>query len=216
MTESAKESQSTGKKTKEHGAIIVEATLSLSFFMFAIYTVLSICQICYTQERMAVALNSASKQLSQYHHLLRASGADEIISGNDGTTTNIANKVADFLQGIGDELKNYEIVPEEMSKFVDGAGQSLRNDSLMDIIRTCIEDGTVKMLMGKNLQTDGCEDMDEFLRLNHVSNLNFIGSNYIENGRNIYVQMNYDIEVVRLLNIKRVFHLSHAAYLESW
>ena len=41
MTERLKEFQSnTVMKNKEHGAIIVEATLSLSIFMFAIYTVL--------------------------------------------------------------------------------------------------------------------------------------------------------------------------------
>ena len=120
MTERLKEFQSnTVMKNKEHGAIIVEATLSLSIFMFAIYTVLSICQICYTQERIAIALNSASKQLSQYHHLLRASGADEIISNNDGTTTNIANKVSDFLVGIGDGLKEYEIVPVVTDPWAD-------------------------------------------------------------------------------------------------
>ena len=40
---------------KEHGASIVEATVSLSIFMFAIYTILSIITICYTQERVAIS-----------------------------------------------------------------------------------------------------------------------------------------------------------------
>ena len=66
MTGSFKNNQPImNSNSNEHGAIIIEATVSLSIFMFAIYIVLSIVQICYTQERIAVALNSATKQMAQ-------------------------------------------------------------------------------------------------------------------------------------------------------
>lgn len=198
----------------EQGAIIIEATLSLSIFMFAIYTILSIIQMCYTQERIAVALNSATKQMAQCSHLIRASGADKVISGNDGSTTQIANKVAEFLESLGGDLDG--IAPEEVTSFITGSGGALKNDSIMDVIRTSGADGIVKALMNKNLATDGCSGMDDFNKRHNVENMNFIGSNYIENDRNIYMMVNYDIRVVQLLNIKKVFHFSHGAYTEIW
>ena len=217
MTEISNEYKTTDKlNKKEHGAIIVEATLSLSFFMFAIYTVLSVIQICYAQERMAIALNAAAKQLSQYSHVTRATGINEMISENDGPTSSIANKISDFLVGIGEGVSDYNIVPEEYTDFMIGAGESLKNDSIMDILRTNGGDAIILGLMQTNLKTDGYPDMDTFLKRNHIVGYDFLGSNYIENSKNIYVKINYDVEVVKLLNIEKVFHLSHAAYLESW
>lgn len=213
MTGSFKNNQPImNSNSNEHGAIIIEATVSLSIFMFAIYIVLSIVQICYTQERIAVALNSATKQMAQCSHVLRATGVDKIVSGNDGSTTQIANKVAEFLKSLGGELADIELVPEELSGFVTDAGGALENDSIMDVIRTSGADGIIKVLMEKNLSTDGCSGLDDFNARHNVENMEFIGSNYIENGRNIYMKINYDIRVVRLLNFERVFHLSHGAY----
>ena len=50
----------------DSGAIVIEATVSLSVFMFAIVVVLSIVNICYAQMKMGVAVNQTAKELSQY------------------------------------------------------------------------------------------------------------------------------------------------------
>ena len=52
-------------KKKENGAIIVEATLVLPFFMFAIITVLSIVNISFAQAKIGTALNETAKEISQ-------------------------------------------------------------------------------------------------------------------------------------------------------
>lgn len=54
------------RETKERGAVVVEAVISMTAFMFAILIILSITDIAYTQSKMAVALNSAAKEISQY------------------------------------------------------------------------------------------------------------------------------------------------------
>lgn len=54
---------------KQKGAIVVEATIALSAFMFAIFTILSIVNICFIQARLGVALNTAAKEISQYSYL---------------------------------------------------------------------------------------------------------------------------------------------------
>lgn len=198
----------------ERGAIIIEATVSLSIFMFAIYTILSIITICYTQERIAIALNSATKQVAQTGHLLRASGVDQIISGDDGSTTAIANKVSEFLENLGVQLEG--MASEDIIGLINGAAGSLKNDSVMDIIRTWATDGVVKALMDKNLKTDRCSGLDDFMRKHRITHMNFLGSNALENGNSIFMMVNYDVEVVKLLHIEKVFHFSHGAYAEIW
>lgn len=66
-------------RTPENGAIIIEATLTLSFFMFAMITLLSVIQIAYAQSRMSVALCSATKSIAEYAHIYFATGMDEVL-----------------------------------------------------------------------------------------------------------------------------------------
>lgn len=70
----------TMKNDKECGAIVVEATISLTAFIFVIMTILSIVNIYYIQGRMSIALNSAAKEISQYTYLYFKFNADEIES----------------------------------------------------------------------------------------------------------------------------------------
>lgn len=65
------------RKEKERGAIVVEGIISLTTFMFAIFTILSIVNICYIQAKMNVALNSAAKEISQYSYFYYKFGLDK-------------------------------------------------------------------------------------------------------------------------------------------
>lgn len=65
------------EKKDERGAIVVEATLSLTAFVFAIFTVLTLVNVYYIQSKMSVALNSATKEISQYSYLYYAFGINE-------------------------------------------------------------------------------------------------------------------------------------------
>lgn len=66
------------RKDQERGAVIVEGIISLTTFMFAIFTILSIVNICYIQARMSNALNSAAKEISQYSFFYYKFGIDQI------------------------------------------------------------------------------------------------------------------------------------------
>ncbi len=53
----------------EKGVLTIEATISLSLFMFVIIILLSIINIFTVQARMQVALNTTAKQISQYSYI---------------------------------------------------------------------------------------------------------------------------------------------------
>ena len=52
------------QEKKERGAIVMEASIALTAFMFLILTLLQIVNIYYIQGRVGVALNAAAKDLS--------------------------------------------------------------------------------------------------------------------------------------------------------
>lgn len=59
---------------REHGVITIEATISLSAFMFAIVTILTIVNVCIVQAKIANAINLTAKELSQYSYLYSLTG----------------------------------------------------------------------------------------------------------------------------------------------
>ena len=66
------------KQSKERGAIVIEATLSLTAFVFVLYTLLMIVNIYYIQARISVALNTATKELSEYCYLYYKAGLGQV------------------------------------------------------------------------------------------------------------------------------------------
>ena len=65
------------KLRDEKGAIVVEATLSLTFFIFAMLMILSITNICLAQSKIGTALNSAAIEISEYSYLYGLTGLND-------------------------------------------------------------------------------------------------------------------------------------------
>lgn len=88
------------KRQNEKGAIVVEATLSLTLFIFLIYTILSIVNIAYVQSKVGVALNSAAKEISQYSYLYYKFGVDQLekdLAEGTQDSRELANNTVDVL-----------------------------------------------------------------------------------------------------------------------
>ena len=213
MTERCSHKQSKEKNSSERGAIIVEATASLTIFMFAIYTVLSVIQICYAQERIAIAMNSATKQMAQCSHLIRATGIDKIVT-EDGKSSQLSTEVAKLMEELGQEMKGS--APDKLTGFLINGGKAMEGDSPMQIVLNLIGEGVMDDLMEKNLVTGGCQGMDDFMKKNRISNIKHIGSSVMKDGRKLYMVFKYDISVVKLFNFEKVFHMRHATYMEIW
>ena len=88
-------------KDKEKGAIVVEATISLSAFMFAIFMILSIVNICFIQAKISVALNTAAKEISQYSYLYYALGVNNLESEFNQGTADSKQLATDTIDGVG-------------------------------------------------------------------------------------------------------------------
>lgn len=95
------------KGKQESGAVVVEAIISMTAFMFAILIILSIADIAYTQSKMAVALNSAAKEISQYCYLYYKFQLNDANAALSEGTEESAATVEDTVAGLGQMMDSF-------------------------------------------------------------------------------------------------------------
>lgn len=202
------------KKYGQEGAVIIEAAIALPVFMFMMITLYSIIQIAYVQARMTIAVDAAAKELAQYAHVYFATGLNGSLSGSGGTSSQLANDVSQFLSIVGEGLGT---VDSELGQFVSDSGEALSGDSLVDIAKSGMGKNLGEQMMKKNLVNGEGDSAEAFMKRNRVKNLNMNGTKFLEQaGKEVFLRVNYDIEVIKLLNVDFSFHMSSCAYTEAW
>lgn len=202
------------KRKREHGAIIVEATLSLSFFMFAMFTFLSVIQIAYVQSRMTVSLALATKEIAEYTHLFFAAGLNETFSGEGGKSSEVINGVADFMTDLGSDIGSFS---DELGQYVTDAGDALSGDSLADLGKGLLGQQLVLQMMQKNLVAGTKDSSEAWLRRNRVTDLTMLESKFLEgNTTDIFMRVKYKVHVIKLLDIDFSYQMSSVAYTKAW
>lgn len=107
---------------REHGAITIEATISLSVFMFAIVTILTIVNICIVQAKISTAISLTAKELSQYSYLYSLtgfSGSESALhqAGQEGTES--INKIMSDVNDMYNEIEKIGETGKETPNNVD-------------------------------------------------------------------------------------------------
>ena len=118
----------TTKENRESGAVVVEAIISMTAFIFTMLIILSIADIAYTQSKMAVALNSAAKEISQYCYLYYKFQLDDANASLSNGTEGAQKTVEDTVAGLGQMMDSFG---DAGSSFDEGNFDSAVN-SLMD------------------------------------------------------------------------------------
>ena len=118
---------------KEKGAIVVEATIALTAFIFAIFTILSIVNICFIQAKMAVALNTAAKEISQYSYLYFAMNVDDLEARLNEGTGDAKQLAKDTIDGVGTFMES-----------LSGAANSVQSGDF-DQLMTQVDKGTTSV-----------------------------------------------------------------------
>ncbi len=209
-----KKDNAAGHGNRQNGAIIVEATISLSIFMFVMFTMLSVIQIAYTQSRMSVALTCATKEMAEYAHIYYATSTDKALSGTGGKSSEIFGEVGEFLQTIGSQLGS---IDSELGQYVSDGGGALSATSITNLATNGIGQALATQLMEKNLVADDIDSAEAFFARNHISDLDLSESKFLENGSpEIFMRAKYKIKVVELLDIDFSFQMSSWAYARAW
>jgi len=92
----------------ERGAVVVEASIAFSTFIFTIFVMYSMVNICLAQAKINVAVNCAAKEISQYSYLYSLTGipgihADVHEEGElaNGSVSNVVGGIEAMYDAIG-------------------------------------------------------------------------------------------------------------------
>lgn len=102
------------RRDREKGAIVVEATISLTAFVFAIFTILFVINIAYIQAKMSVSLNTAAKEISQYSFFYYKSGLSDVDKETSGDTADERQLVNDTVNGVGEFITAISDIPSHI------------------------------------------------------------------------------------------------------
>lgn len=206
-------------RQREQGAVVVEATIALTAFIFAIYIILSIVDICYVQAKMGIALNSAAKEMSQYAYIYEALGVSKHMTGEGGKSSDLMQSFSKFLTNISKDTEGFST---KISDLFKDAGTQAQGDSAAEYLNNGLGMGLGELLIQKNLKSYEGESADAFLRKCHVKNglkgLNFLSSTFLTNEDQNIVNLvvHYEVEVIRLLDTSYTFKFVQKAETKAW
>lgn len=109
----------TVKFKDSEGSVTIEATISLTAFIFTIITILTTANICLVQSKIATALNLTAKEISEYTYFYSITGLNEsnanLSRSAEGTKNNITktvenvNAVFNSISNISNGVQNVDI-----------------------------------------------------------------------------------------------------------
>lgn len=117
------------KKNNEKGSVSIEATISLTAFLFMFLMIYSIVTICRTQAYIQIAINSTAKEISQYSYLYGLSGLADSLAGFQEK----AGETKDSVNGlVGDVVDMFEGV-QSLGKTAADAGSKVATIDIADV-----------------------------------------------------------------------------------
>ena len=207
----------------EEGAIIIEATLSLSFFMFAVLTIYSMFHVSLAQARIGAALNATAKEISQYSYVYDLTGLNEkqanlAANGGDAESKlsdNLAevNGMYDALGGIAGATLDITTSPESAESFL----YYVLNQGI-DQVKGTATGEVARLLIKKHFGSEP----DKFLKNlgveNGINGLSFMKTRIFRDGEeaDILLDVRYQVTVVKLLDFDMKLNFEQCAKTRAW
>ena len=209
------------KNKNQDGAIVVEATLSLSAFVFLIITILAIINICLVQAKVGIVIHGIAKDVSNYTYLYSMTGADDweagIASGADRANQDLDQLVSDTTS-VYDKLQL--LVNEAFDKKFWNSFMNLILEQGINESKGLLLDKICKDIAEDRLISSG-QDADSYLhRLgieNGVSGIDFSKSEFMPGGSSdITIVASYRVHMLKLLGVDLEFQFEQCAKTKVW
>lgn len=217
------------KNERESGAIIIEATIALTTFMFAIVSILFVAHICYAQAKIGMVINGVAKDLSEFSYVYSLTG----LADKHSKLSADAAKANESIDNVVDNLGN---VTETLGNLKD-IGSSLLNDSemqssMMALIKneaankaeSVVTEIAVKQFAKTRLSGTGADCETVLKRLGvektaatYLESIDFGDSVFCVNGSaEIKVVAQYSVKLIKLLNVDITFDICQCASTKAW
>lgn len=215
------------RKTTEEGAIIIEAAISFTAFIFLVVMLLSITDICLAQVKIGMLVNGIAKDMSNYSYLYTFLNLDD----KEQNLNNQAQQANNEIMDVSTKLKSGDI--DEMLQGLEQITDDFQDDSFWTSLKSSIGQSAIETSKSKvlaDLATYDAKkrmvgysggDADTYLRrLGVVGGLNGIDFSHSQfcplGSDDIYVVAVYDVRVWDLLGIDYKFHFVQTAHTKAW
>lgn len=124
------------RNKREKGSFTIEAILSLSIFMFAFVTIVSLATIARVESTMQYAIDQTAKEISQYYYIASRLGIantdssgiqeiDDVIQSiydfSDKTSTAVSNYSSATAENLGNVLDTYKNIENDIDEITAAA-----------------------------------------------------------------------------------------------
>lgn len=208
------------KFKSERGAVLIEATLSLTLFMFAMLTVYSIYNICLAQARIGAALNATAKEISQYSYIYDLTGLNDKqsdIADKGGAAQSVLSdnlsEVDGFfgaLEGLADTIPAVGENSESFLNYTLNAG--------IDAVKGGLVGEMARGLMKKHLGPNPDQFLMKLGIKDGMKGLYFGKTRLFVSGQSdeILLDVRYEISVIKLLDVDITFNFELCAKTKAW
>ena len=207
----------------ESGAIVIEATLSLTVFMFVLLTVYSMFHICLAQARIGVALNETAKEISQYSYLYSLTDLNSKqanLAANGGVAKSTLSDNLSQVDGIYDAFKGLAGTFAEAASSSDNAESFLYYalDAGLDRAKGELTGVLARNLMKKHFGSNPDKFLEGLGVKGGLSQLSFFKTTVFESGTkdDILLDVRYKVTVVKLLGFDLSLNFEQCAKTKAW
>lgn len=213
----------------EKGAIIIEATIALTTFMFAIVSILFVAHICYAQAKIGTVIDGVAKDLSEFSYVYSLTGLADKHS-------KLSLEAAQASESIDNVVDNLDSVTDTLGNLKD-IGSSLMNDSEMQSSMLALlkneaankaESLATSLVVKQFAKTrlsgteSDCETVLKRLGVEktagtYLGSIDFGDSVFCVNGSaEIKVVARYSVKLIELLNVDITFDICQCASTKAW
>lgn len=217
------------KNEKESGAVIIEATIALTTFMFTIVSILFVAHICYAQAKIGTVIDGVAKDLSEFSYVYSLTG----LADKQSKLSSDAVKANESIDNVVDNLDD---VTGTLGNLKD-LGSSLINDSemqssMMALIKNeaankaeSLATSLVVKQFAKGRLSGTSADCETVLKRlgvekkagTYLGSIDFSDSVFCVNGSaEIKVVARYSVKLIKLLNVDITFDICQCASTKAW
>lgn len=209
------------KQKNEEGAIVIDATISLTTFMFLITLILAITNICLAQAKIGTMVNGIAKDVSNYSYLYSMTGLNSweqgVSSGADkarGDLDQLFSDTATTYEKIGtirDNIGNKEFWESLKNLFIEQAWNTGKGEALNVVCRE----------IAKERMSISGQDADTYLKALGISDgvkgLHFEKSEFCPGGKDdIKIVVTYKIHLLQFFGTNWEFQFQQCAKTKIW
>mgnify|MGYP002570404639 CR=1 FL=1 len=206
----------------KEGAVVIEATISLTAFMFLIITILAITNICLAQAKIGTMVNGIAKDVSNYTYVYSMTGLNGWEQGvSDGANAarhdinEVLEDTTDTYEKIGRIINKADSDPEYWNSF-----KQLLKEQGINSGKSLVLNKVCKNIAKDRLTTEG-KDADAYLKYlgikAGIEGLDFSRSEFCQQGSNeIKIIVDYKVHMLEFFGIEWEFQFEQCAATKAW